>query len=169
MNSEMRAIIDKYKREYFDKYYVIGVQIRKFYVYDQNIKRFINCALEIENFQHPQKQVKWFLAIDTNGILDSFTSYSSKIFSTEGEPLHVSFQKNGSKAMKKALLDIELLSLCDEIITTAGSTFSFISVLKQQRLPYVVEGQRYTDYNCRRWTLLSKTPRSPNTNNPIFK
>ena len=39
---------------------------------------------------------------------------------------------------EKTILDNELLSRCDEMIITGGSTFGFLAAIKSQRMPYHV-------------------------------
>ncbi len=143
VNSEMRAIIDKYKSEYFDKYYVIGIQIRRAYTTRNNFHKFTDCALELEYKLDyatiKNKTVKWFLATDFNDMSFFKDQFKNKYFKTEGKSQHVAhfyllnflFKPFGfTNPMRNAILDVELLSLCDEIIITAGSIFGFLSVMK---------------------------------------
>ncbi len=40
------------------------------------------------------------------------------------------------------LIEIDLLSKCDQMIVTGGSTFAYIAVFKSGRFPFVVNGGR---------------------------
>ena len=44
-------------------------------------------------------------------------------------------------AYPRTIIDIELLSRCDQLIMTGGSTFGFIAAMKSQRTPYYVNGR----------------------------
>ena len=63
---------------------------------------------------------------------------------------------------EKAIIDVELLSRCDELIITGGSTFGFIAGMKSLKMPYYVNGFDNDMKSCRRNSLgfrnFSKTP-----------
>ncbi len=75
--------------------------------------------------------------------------YSNKIIVSEGLIAHVIYQKDG---YLRAIIDNELLSKTDELITTGGSTFGFISVIRRQRMGYYINGQN-TMKKCEKMTL----------------
>jgi hypothetical protein len=43
-------------------------------------------------------------------------------------------------------MDVELLSKCDEIIVTGGSTFGFIAAIKARKMPFYVNGNSSMEY-----------------------
>lgn len=73
-----------------------------------------------------------------------------------GEIDHIVSNPNG---YGRAIFDVEMLSRCDEIIITGGSTFGFIATLKAQKMPFYVEGKRLMK-ECREFNL-SAPPTTP--------
>lgn len=65
--------------------------------------------------------------------------FGNKILSGNGKIVHVDRSNIG---YRRALFDIEMLSRCDEMILTGGSTFGFIASIKAQKRPFTVEGKR---------------------------
>lgn len=121
--------------------FIIGMQIRFDFLNQKDINRFINCALKIERKnKNLNRLIKWFILSDNNNTIQSLiNSHGGKILVNEGKIGHIAFEAN---TYERAILDIELLSYCNEIILTGGSTFGFISALKSQKRPYFVEGRR---------------------------
>jgi hypothetical protein len=66
--------------------------------------------------------------------------YPDKVIHAEGKISHVSKSAVG---YERALLDIELLSRCDEIVVTGGSTFGFAGSLRSGRYPWYVNGRQH--------------------------
>ena len=64
-------------------------------------------------------------------------NYTDKIVTGSGKMGHISSDKN---AYKRAILDVELLAKCDELIITGGSTYGFVSAMKSLKLPYYING-----------------------------
>ena len=127
----------------------------------EDIDHFINCALKIEKLQknntsHPR--IKWFVITDqSDKIQNLIRNYEHKILFVDDKIGHIAYDPN---AYEKTILDIELLSYCDEIILTGGSTFGFIGSIKRQKRPYFVEGKR-TKNECKLLDF-SKPARKPN-------
>lgn len=133
----------------------------------EDVQIFINCALEIENdnkINIGNRKVKWFISTDENAQIERLLKrYSDKILTGEGKIGHVSFE---SDAYERTILDIELLSNCNETILTGGSTFGFIGSLKSQKLPYFVEGRKSSN-RCKLLNLHAPA-RTPTTGYSIF-
>ncbi len=148
------ALVDHYKTQYFSDSFVIGLQLRSQYVNisDKDVEKFVDCALDIESKLQTKKTVKWFVVSDINikYIDDKMAKLAPNkiMFRTNGTAAHNMGNENTERAVK-ALLDIEILSLCDEIIQTGGSTFGFISVLKSLKLPYYVNGTKQCGDRCK--------------------
>jgi len=51
---------------------------------------------------------------------------------------------------RRAVLDIELLSKCDEVIVTSGSTFGWLAAMKTLKMPYYVSGKSDKIMKCTR-------------------
>jgi hypothetical protein len=84
------------------------------------------------------RTMKWFVSTDKLAVLAEQikTNYTDKVVQAAGKIGHVIFDTD---AYERALLDIELLSQCDEVIITGGSSFGFMSSLKNQKKPYFIE------------------------------
>ena len=108
-------------------------------------QKFVNCALEIEreyllnNGNKSQYNAfKWFIASDSAAnVKNIFKNYPNKAFTSNGSLTHIAFD---SKGYERTILDVELLSHCNEIIVTGGSTFGWISAMKSLRLPLYING-----------------------------
>lgn len=147
LNSNMQKKIQKYSSANFDGAYVIGFQMRFVYMDVIDIDAFVSCAQSIEaSNKHrigsrPVK-VKWFISTDRSDLIENFSSvFQDKILVGEGKIGHVAFEDG---TYERAILDIELLSRCNETILTGGSTFGFIGSIKSQKRPFLVEGKRKT-------------------------
>ena len=71
-------------------------------------------------------------------------------FTANGTITHIIDNPNG---YEKAIVDMELLSRCDEIIITGGSTFGFVAAMKSRKLPYFVNGKDSSMKGCLRHSL----------------
>jgi hypothetical protein len=152
--------VEKYYEKYFKNNFVIGFQLRYQYLDKEDTKTFINCALDIEkNFLanketynlHRINTFKWFIASDTqNEINEIFKNFGNKTFTTNEFKLgHILYDPT---SIRRAMLDVELLSLCNELIVTGASTFGWVAGMKSQKLPFYVNGQKKM-YKCLRSRL----------------
>jgi hypothetical protein len=160
--------IDVYFENYFQNNFVIGIQLRysgfnfkrlNTMFYNFHIFRyfysdwvdtavFIQCALDLEKFA--KKPVRWFVTSDNEtNLLKVSMNYSSRVFTSNGTIGH--FAK-GSQGHLRTLLDVELLSMCDEVIITGGSTYGFLSSLRSGKYPLFVNG-RVKSSNCERFSF----------------
>ena len=171
-NKKLAEQIDAYFDKEFKNHFVIGIQLRygdgnpnQIYLDEKNDTiKFIDCALEIErNFTRQNSRLnttglfKWFIASDSEtNIKNILTKYPGKAFTTEGNLSHVAYNSNG---YQRTILDVELLSRCNETIITGGSTFGWISAMKQFKLPLYINGFS-TMQTCVR-AELSKLPKTP--------
>ena len=125
--------------------------------------KFINCALEIEKQfiienQRFNTSFKWFIATDSDQIRKFlFENYKEKAFTSNGTLAHTSL--GAEDGFRRAVLDVELLSRCNEIIVTSGSTFGWLAAMKMLKMPYVISGSRDMIMKCTRMDL-----RHPSTN-----
>ena len=67
----------------------------------------------------------------------TYSKFPNRVFYTTGIVTHVGFDAQG---YRRAILDVELLSRCDEIVVTGGSTFGWIAAMKMLKLPFYVIG-----------------------------
>lgn len=154
--------VDIFIRDKFRDYFIIGLQIRNDYLGINELELFVKCAKKIENERRNllgnRLLTKWFISTDSGGILERLKEKygEHRIIHADGAIAHVAYRDVG---YERALLDIEILSRCNETVLTGGSTFGFISVLKSQKLSYYVEGKR-NESDCRRFELFAP-PRTP--------
>jgi hypothetical protein len=165
-NRYIRDKVDFYLEKEFKDNFVIGIQLRYFYLNRLfDTMKFIDCALQIEN-EHGLKnnfnknsKFRWFISSDTQSHIDELLIvYGDRLFTVNGTITHINDDPNG---YEKAIIDVELLSRCDEIIMTGGSTFGFVAAMKNMKLPYFVNGKDSNMTTCLRHSLaypgLSKT------------
>ena len=71
------------------------------------------------------KGFKWFISTDTEKLYAKLakTNYWKKIIYVNESLGRIGHVENDSSAYIRTILDIELLSKCNEIIMTGGSTF----------------------------------------------
>lgn len=145
----MKDKISRYIENEFANSFVIGMQIRYVYLDKSDLRSFVDCALEIENrYQNVigNRTVRWFISSDENDVLREFErDYQDKIASAYGKLEHI---QNDPDAYHRTLLDIEMLTRCDQLILTGGSTFGFVASLYNQKKPYFVEGKRGLQGKC---------------------
>ena len=147
-NKRLMKIIDEFVEKEFADYFVIGIQLRYWYLMDAELYtyRFINCALQIENdlllkhnLTQKYKAIKWFIASDSETQLDKIVKlYPGKVLTANGSISHI----QNPDGYQRAIIDVELLSRCNEILMTGGSTFAFVGAMKSLRLPYNIDGQQ---------------------------
>ena len=167
-NSYIRDKVEFYVKNEFKENFVIGIQLRYYYLNKLfDTIKFIDCALQIEREHNlksslnKKKRFKWFISSDTQSFIDEiFLVYGNRSFTANGTITHIIDNPDG---YEKAIVDMELLSRCDEIITTGGSTFGFVAAMKRGKLPYFVNGKDSNMKSCLRYSLaypgLSRTYR----------
>ena len=143
---KIQAIVKDFVKKEFVNRYVIGIQLRTFYLdVERDSLRFINCALQIENEylsanKNNAKPVKWYVSSDSEDLLNKLVAlYPDKVLAAKGAILHVATSPEG---YFRTLVDVDLLSKCDEMINTGGSTFGFVAAMKSFRVPYFIDGKK---------------------------
>jgi hypothetical protein len=130
----VRQLVTKYMEDNdFENSYVIGLHMRFDYMsYSSDVTNMILCAINVEKrfmlakgIENKKRRVKWFIATDSDRnlrrIKKSFNvQIGGKVISTFGRISHI--DKHGG-GYKRTVLDSEVLSRCDELIITGGSTF----------------------------------------------
>jgi len=112
------------------------------------------------------KNFKWFVASDLETQVRKLSIlYPDKVITASGKIAHVHFEAD---AYKRAIIDIELLSKCNELIITGGSTFGWMAAMKTLKLPYYINGlSRSEDMRKCERVNLSRLPKRP-TGEAIF-
>ena len=128
--------VNHYVNTVFKNYYMIGIQLRYQYIKDPlDTYKFLNCSFGIEenltktipNFELKYKGVKWFVTSDSTNVIERLKNeFPNKIITGEGQVGHI---ESNSNSYPRTILDVELLSRCDELILTGGSTFGNFFVL----------------------------------------
>ena len=127
--------IDQLVESYFEDYYVIGFQMRtEFFDYDKGSRFFLECALDIERqwlLEDKNIKVKWFIASDHSDLARLINEvYFDKV---------ILIEETGIDGESRRIIDIELLSRCNEMIITGSSTFGFLAAIKSGKLPYAID------------------------------
>ena len=161
-NKQINQAKETYLNETFKSHIVIGIQLRYLYLdgnEEEDVSKFIECAKQIEmdyfllrNKSLNTNSFKWFLTGDSQVKLNKLLQmYPSKTFSTNKYHLgHIDEDKHG---YFRSILDIELLSQCDELILTGGSTYGWIAAMKMLKLPFYVNGKTSSMTKCLRHNL----------------
>jgi hypothetical protein len=142
-NNELQTKISNFVRKNFTDNYVIGIQMRMEFLSSDDVGYFIDCAesleMIVERTYGAKKKFKWFLATDSDELYDQFKQkYAGKLLSASGRIAHVMT----GDGFERAIIDSELLSKCDDLIITGGSTFGFVAAMRMGRLPMFFNGQR---------------------------
>ncbi len=125
--------VNHYVNNVFKNYYMIGIQLRYQYIKDPlDTYKFLNCSFDVEenitksmpDFNSKYKAVKWFLTSDSAGVIERLKKeYPNKIIVSEGQVGHI---ESNADSYPRTILDVELLSRCNELVLTGGSTFGNI-------------------------------------------
>jgi hypothetical protein len=130
--------VDSYVKENFEGRFVIGIQLRYHYLTWEDTYVVLNCAKDLEK-KSKHKTIKWFISSDDEHYIERVRElFPHKVITAYGSIRHVNEDASG---FQRALLDLELLSRCDEYIMTGGSTFGFMASLRSGRYPYYVNGR----------------------------
>lgn len=144
LKPNLRDKISSYYENEFIGAFVIGIQLRLYYLTKSDLRTFFSCALEIERQRADiirNRTVRWFVSTDKSDVLDEIErEFGDKIIMGYGKLGHVNKQPD---AYERALFDVEMLARCDEIILTGGSTFGLVASFISQKRPFYVEGKRY--------------------------
>jgi hypothetical protein len=160
-NQEIKNEVNYYIEKWFKNNYVIGIQMRAadsgYLDESRDHLKFINCAIEIEKeyilkSKKTDISFKWFIATDSDKIRSFiFYHFKEKSFTSNGTLGHSSW--GVQSILRHTVLDVELLSKCDEIIVTSGSTFGWLAAMKSLKMPYYVSGASESMAKCTREDL----------------
>jgi hypothetical protein len=142
--------VDAFVAAHFRGYFVIGLQLRYFFIWWNDTETFVQCAERIEasvvrgrrgRRADTELPVRWFVLSDDDEKLQRVKSmYPGKVIHAEGLIAHVS--EESADGYSRAMLDLELLARCDEMVLTGGSTFGFAGSLRSGRYPWFVNGRQ---------------------------
>jgi hypothetical protein len=166
----IQDIIKDFVRREFLNNFVIGMQLRTYYLdVEKDSLRFINCAFQIENeylraYKNNAKPVKWYISSDSEELLKKLVElYPEKTLAGNGSIIHVAASSQG---YDRTLIDFDLLSKCDEMIHTGGSTFGYVAAMKSFKVPYFIDGKS-KQMKCYRTSLGTSSQLS--TGELVFK
>jgi hypothetical protein len=147
-NGKIMRQVNLYRERFFKDNYVIGMQFRFYYLKWEDVYVFFDCALRIE--KRIGRKAKWLVTSDSATNLNKIKQlYPDRVLHANGTIGHVEFE---SGVYSRALIDIELLSVSDELIMTGGSTFGFMAALKSAKYPWFVNGG-VNATECERFSL----------------
>ena len=122
-------------------------------VFCHDVLKFIDCVKQIEkefllrNKSLNENSFKWFITGDSQDNLNKILAmYPNKTFSTN--EYHIGHVDEDKKGYLRTILDIELLSLCNELVITGGSTYGWIAAMKMLKLPFYVNGKDSSMEKC---------------------
>jgi hypothetical protein len=141
-NSNMKKLIEDYVDANFTGNYVIGFQIRTEFLDPKDHVHFLRCILDYENrvLNETSRPVKWFVSTDSSELLDLLRkNHPTRVISSTGVIAHIS---SNSNAYRRVVLDNELLSKCDELFVTGGSTFGALAAMRAGVMPLFFNGMR---------------------------
>ena len=85
------------------------------------------------------RQVKWYVSTDKSQLISYLEKkYVNKTITGSGDIMHIM----GGAGYERALLDNEMLSLCDELIVTGGSSFGMLAAIRMNRMPLHFNGAK---------------------------
>jgi hypothetical protein len=166
-NDEIKNDLIAYENKWFRNNFVIGLQMRaadsEFIDESNDHFKFVKCAIQIERDFSSQSKLtntsfKWFIATDSDKIRNELKRhFGDKLFMLNGSIGHSSW--GNREVFRRAVLDVELLSRCDEIVVTGGSTFGWLAAMKMLKMPFYVNGRSSME-KCLRADL-SRPPVNP--------
>jgi hypothetical protein len=169
-NQAVQKIVDHYVNNHFKNYYVIGMQFRFLYMSldSHELDNFINCALDIEqNDMNLGKHVRWFVTADWSKHLKRlFKKYSKYVITVRLRESRVLHYETGMSFVK-TIVENELLSKCDELIVTGGSTYGFLAGIRANRMPLYFNGNK-SSTSCPRNSFLRQGKRADLTDSGGF-
>jgi hypothetical protein len=139
----IQSQVDRFVSLNFNGFFVIGLQIRTDFLNIENIrkdlKKFFKCAYMIAKRNKIDKnKVRFFVSSDQEDVLKMLNSqYGDKVLMSKSSLAikHIGIDPSG---YERAIIDVELLSRCNQLVVTGGSTFGFIAAMKRLRMPFYV-------------------------------
>ena len=129
-----------FQEKFLRRFYVIGIQIRTSFINNEDISTIFECAEKIKefNYNYRKKEIKYFITSDSFQLEESLkTRYRDDILNINS--LNI---KQAHGGLARSIIDLEILSLCDELVLSGGSTFGFLASIKKGELPFYVNGKR---------------------------
>lgn len=141
--------VDHYYKTHFEGNWILGLQLRLFYIDWCDVLAIVKCAQELER-NIESKSIKWFISTDDEETLKMLKNlYPNKVIHADGLIAHVAENTN---SYFRTLLDIELLSRCDDLIISGGSTFGFLAAIKRGEYPLFLDGKQGKN-ECQRFSF----------------
>ncbi|CAG8812587.1 15760_t:CDS:1, partial [Racocetra persica] len=164
LKSDVNKQIDTFINNNFGEYN-IGIHLRL----KKNIRKTIGMIIPIENYCRVvemlligigKRNVTVFIAADMNESRDTLINYIHKSLNSNKEFVKI-VHVNNNMSIKNpsnrnpgteisALIDMKILSFCDDLVLTFGSTFGYVAAgwsyrsLRRLRSPFVVMPMRNT-------------------------
>lgn len=131
LKPSIQQIVDNIVSSYLSGHFSIGIHIRKEFLTTAKLYTFWSCAKQIMISKAPSnQQVRFYIATDSpkEDIMEIFDS--DIIFLDDIRPK--------LDEQTKKMVDLYVVGACDQLLVTAGSTFSDIIFARTGKLPWKV-------------------------------
>jgi len=127
----------QFAKQHFEGKFVIGVQVRSFFMHKSQLSVFWKCAKLLAHIhtERTKQRVVFFLATDNNAVRELAENALGKRFMVH---TGLNITRSSQDGIKSAMLDLLLLERADELINTAGSSFGRVAAARSGRLAHVV-------------------------------
>ena len=132
-----------------DTYYVVGFQVRQggdtheVFLYKEDVALMWECAeglARARGVTDPSK-VRWFVAADQAWVKEeAVAKFGDRVVVSDEHVAHLERGAYSPSTFHGIAMDTALLAACDDLVTTAGSTFGAVSAIRGGLLPYYVRG-----------------------------
>jgi hypothetical protein len=140
--ADISSEVNRFVNEFFASHFMIGIDIVSENMANPfDTKTLIKCAQEIEaNLVNggQNQTVKWFVASDSQNLLDRIVKeYPEKVVFSQGQLGRI---EQDSIALRRAILDVELLAKCGKLVLSSGSKNGLLAAMKQLKTPIYFNG-----------------------------
>ena len=132
LQTQLKAFVE----DNFRGKFVVGLQVRSGQDFTSNFmtsadwQLYFACALGVVPTSIPDESVLFFIATDTD---QGRKAASSELLSLRWSPSQLRFQpgefllSNNAQGLQQALLDLMILAVCDDRVTTAWSSYGYFA------------------------------------------
>lgn len=127
---------DEFRQQHFAGKYVIGIQMRSFFMHQSQLMAFWQCAKLLAHLHASRSDVPvvFFLATDTMAA----RRVARRVFKDLLVHTDVDISRASTEGVEGALIDLVLLEHCDQLVNTAGSSFGRVASARSGRTAHVI-------------------------------
>jgi hypothetical protein len=136
---DIQAAVDSFTQKHFKSNYVIGMHMRSIFLSQElNTASFVECVLQLHEhvtfaMKIPDEKILWFVATDDESLAQMIRNhYPNRVITAVGS---IGDATENGGFYRRAILDSELLSRCDDLVITGGSTFGLLAAMRAGRMP----------------------------------